>query len=135
MALAGSLEKVTPEMAVREAQRPRSPLHTLFYRVSDRQAVREYRLTQARHLLRSLVMYYVDRRGKQVETKVFHAVVDEQDQMVYRPSTFVWRNDDASQQVIREAKRELESWIDRYQEYKALSKAVKTARVAVLAIK
>lgn len=135
LALAGSIEKVTPDMAVQDAMNPRSPLHRYIFDVDDAAAAYEYRLDKARNILRSLVTYYVDNQGVKIRARAWHAVRDESAHIVYRPSTFVWKDVDASQQVIDRAKAELESWVSRYEEYKMLSKAVKAAKLAILVLK
>lgn len=110
-AVATHLEKIAnknagdlrPEAVVEAARTKRSPLHE-FFEWDDSTAAHEYRLDQARHLIRSIEVVTVD-DGDRVNA--FHNVVvktDEDDENRSRAYVTLQRamnDDDLKEQVIR----------------------------------
>lgn len=135
LTLAGSVEKATPQLLVEDAKNPRSPLHKIIFNVDDQAAAFEYRLDRARLVLRSLTNYYLDAKGNKIETPAWISLIDEDNRHVYRPSTFVWRDDGASSQVIERFKRELQNLVNKYENAKGLAKAIRAAKVILLTTK
>lgn len=120
---------LTPEVVVRDGEvNPRSPFRH-FFEWNDALAAHEHRLSQARYLLRSIVVEI--ERPEQPEPSVVRAFlpVDPADEdRTYAPIVRIMSDADLRKQVLKRAKRELESWQDRYREYEELAKAM--ARVS-----
>lgn len=104
---------LTAESVLEDALHEASPLHAAF-EWSDTEAARKYRLNQARHLIRSLVVAYVE------ESRVEHPVrafvsVEPHRQQGYEHVLFVMTDDERREKLIAQAWRELEQWKARYQ--------------------
>lgn len=67
-----SLAHQTLEAVVQAARNPKSPLHPYIYAVSDREAVRQYRLSRAGHVVRSVVL--IERKGAPNPPRAFQFV-------------------------------------------------------------
>lgn len=123
------------EEVVRAAQPSHSPIHRDF-EWNDEIAGHQYRLEQARKIIRSIMVVYTN--GKSTEpTRAFHHVVIAQDEVrrsAYVPAAVVWETPDYASQVIENARRELETWSIRYREYESLAKAAALVDEALLAI-
>ncbi len=123
---------LTADVVLREAENARSPLHK-FFDWNDRSAARKYRLDQARLILRSIVVYHVDNGG---QTKQGHGwySVREGKQITYVKAEKVWETPSLRERIVEQARRDMNSWISRYEGYEFLSKSIKTARRVVAAI-
>ncbi len=126
---------VTPEKIVDDAKNEKSPLHS-FFEWDDSAAAAQYRLDQARFLLRSIMII----PGKEIKTPVraFYCVhasdvpaslpdneksisTDPASRVVYATIKKVFNDADLSQQVVDQALSELKSWQNRYRQYKQLA--------------
>lgn len=108
---------VTPIALVKAATAKRSVIHG-YFQWDDVKAGQEYRLWQARHYLGSIeVVRLVGKREEQ--TRAFHVVTN--GDRAYVPEQVVWRTPAYREQVVERARRELESWQRRYDQYEELS--------------
>lgn len=102
-----------PEAVVEAARTKRSPLHE-FFEWDDSAAAHEYRLTQARHLIRSIEVITVD-DGDRVNA--FHNVVvknDDNDEVRSRAYVTLQRamtDDDLRQQVVDSLYAQAQSFV------------------------
>lgn len=115
---------------VNAARSEHSPLHP-YFEWDDSIAAEEYRKRQARNMAAAIVVKVVDRRGQPQEVRAFHAVRIEQKPNVniieeattpkhYVPVDKVRNDEELSEQVIAEAKRQLTGWMARYNAYRSL---------------
>ena len=127
----GRYDAIKAEDLVTAAKDPTCPLHAEFEWDNDT-AADKYRITQARYLLRSINVVYLDKGGNEIETRAFSHVYDSQeDDQVYVPASKVWSNREFSNQVKEDAHKEMEQWIHRYEQYRYLAQAVKSARATL----
>lgn len=91
-----------------EASDAESVLHGCF-EWDDGVAAHEYRLTQARHLLRSIVVL---EEGE--PAPVYYVHVEVEDREGYVPAREALRAIETREQVISKALGELRAWLDRY---------------------
>jgi len=119
----------TPEEVLEAAQRHDAPeaLKNQFD-WNNQSAARKYRINQARKILRSINVVIVT-SGKPVESRAYHAVVPiGEPSRRYVPMQIVWNQRDLANQVIENARVEMESWVSRYQRYQRLAAAVASAK-------
>jgi hypothetical protein len=112
------------ENLVALAKPAKSPIHKDF-EWDDTIAGHQYRLEQARNILRSIMVVYTNGESTEPTRAYHHVVVEIDGEMVpaYVPSKVVWESPDLAAQVIDDAKRELATWAKRYKEYESLSEA------------
>ena len=110
---------VTPAAVVLAAQPQDSPLHSRF-EWDDEKASHNYRLWQARQLLRVCVEL-ITVGDQQATTNVFVSLTSDRDGGGYRTLVSVMSESDKRQQLLADALRELELFQAKYQELKELS--------------
>lgn len=121
---------ITAEIVAEDAKNFRSPLHR-FFEWDDRAAAYEYRLTQARHILRSVTIVVLDSKGKETQVRAFHAMMTENPgERRYVALDVVTSSPDYTAQMIANAKREFMEWTARYEKYSFLSRQVKQIKAA-----
>ncbi len=120
---------VTPEQIVRHACHPENPLHRLF-EWDDTKAAEQFRLEQARNILRSLV-YDVEIIPGKVEEIRYTVNVMQNGQNGYASIETALANDDLSRQVIDEASRYVQIAIKRLSQYRQMAKIVGTLEKAI----
>ena len=103
------------------ARSPRSALHK-YFEWDDQKAAEAHRLARAGQLIRSIQIVVVTKEAP-VETRAFH-VTTQDERKGYRPAAQVFASENLSDQVIKNALRELSGWKARYQQYR------KAARLA-----
>lgn len=113
--------ELTPQDVLNDARHDNSPLHS-FFEWNDGEAAEQYRLQQARGLIRSVVAIYID------EDKVKPAVrtrayihVPEPQAPHYREATHAMSQRKTRQMILQRAWRELQGWKARYQHLKEFS--------------
>lgn len=131
-----AIKKAGPLTAesVLAAAKPGTALHR-FFEWNDKKAAHEYRLEQARRLIRSIEVVIEDGKGKTVAMKGFFSVENAQGARSYEPMEFVFNTPDLSDQVIAEAHAQLQSWLERYKKYAWAKSAVPKVVAALRAIK
>lgn len=114
-----------------EASRNKRAATHRYFEWDNEAAGHEYRLIQARHLLRS-VEVVVEQGGTERTTRAFHNVTLEvQDGAKvhrYVPQEVVWKSPELTQQVITSARRELDGWVNRYEQYTEISAQINGVR-------
>lgn len=110
----------TAEQLVFKARPKRSPIHR-YFEWDDTIAANAYREKQARDYLGAIEIVYV-RNETPEHTRAYHNVVvgrNGESERAYVPARVVWKQEELAYQVVSKARRELESWTDRYREYSA----------------
>lgn len=115
--------ELTPEAVVDHARARTSPLHRLF-EWDDTEAARRFRLDQARLLLRSYTIVYETKRETVIEVRGFQQVTNPQRERVYVPTLEALRVPEYRDQILEAARRELETWTRKYEDYRALAALV-----------
>lgn len=127
--LAGATETLTPEVVLDAAKTPGSVLHK-FFTWDDRDAARQYRLNEARQVLRSIVVVHIE--GEHVQrSRDWLSLADDEGAMRYVRSSFVWRTPDLRERVLEQAKADAQSFVQRYEQYEHLAKAVAAGKTVV----
>ncbi len=116
---------LTAEIVVGVAQKKGSPLHG-FFEWSDTEAARQYRLEQARHLIRCVVVKYdAPENAEPVRAYVtFDAHPDEEDlgrDVRYLSTHEVLTDSSLRDRLVRQAWREFQLWRQRYEHLKELA--------------
>jgi hypothetical protein len=106
-----------PEIVVREARPRSSPLHSRFT-WNDTKAAQEYRLWQARQLIR-VVVEVID--GIKGSHEVFVSLTSDRKASGYRVMTDVLSNAQMRAMMLQDALDELEMFRDKYRRLKELA--------------
>ena len=115
---------LTAEIIVEDARSERSPLHPAF-EWDDSVAAHEFRLDQARYVLRSVVT--VDESQPEGKPMRAFVVVNELGEDAYQPLYVVMADATLRQQVLSRAKRELQQWEERYRDLEELADVLAAA--------
>ena len=113
--------ELTPNVVVEDAQNPNSPLHPCF-EWSDDKAAHQYRLSQARKLIGSIVVAQIEDRPVGEEVRAFVHLTAEAPR--YEAVDVVMRNVDMRGEVLERARREISLWRARYAAYEEFSTLV-----------
>lgn len=106
--------ELTPEDVLEDAKNGNSPLHS-FFEWSDTEAARQFRLQQARGLIRAVVAIYVQPDRPAVRTKAF-VHINEPSAPHYREASHAMSMQKTRQMVLDRAMNELKAWKARYRE-------------------
>lgn len=117
-ALAEQYGCLEPSIIVREAAPPESPLHPAF-EWDDQRAGEQYRLQQARHLIREVRVVTEDGE-ESLEQRIFVNVIAD-NRRGYMPIVKVMTDDVLREQVLAKAKSDLLSWRERYKDLQELA--------------
>lgn len=109
---------LTPEDIVSDAKRARSPLHSAF-EWDDSTAAQQYRLVQAREVLRAIVVVHETMESSPVRAFVR---VDTDEGTRFTSIQHAMSEDDLREQVLQRALRELTDWRQRYDHLKEFAK-------------
>lgn len=110
---------VTPLMVLQAATPARSPLHRYFV-WDNTEAAHQYRLYQARNLLRSIVVEY---HGDK-EVRAFHNIKLDGGENFYASLDTIVKSENLTDQVIQQALKEIFLWKEKYKIYKQLNSIV-----------
>jgi len=111
------------EEVVKAARSQNSPLHDKFM-WDDTEAAHQYRLEQARHLIRTTIQY-IDVGGSPRPVNVFVSLSsDREDGGGYRELQTVLKKKEHREVLLADALKEMRSFVDRYETIKRLSKVV-----------
>lgn len=114
---------VTPRVVVDDAESDQSPLHTLF-EWDNVKAADEFRLEQARNLLRSLTVIIPERPSHPV--RAFVNIRQEspsgETESAYTSIEVALRNPAMRNQLLADATNELAAWRQRYRELEEFSR-------------
>lgn len=114
--------ELTPKDVLDDARHNNSPLHT-FFEWDDSEAAEQYRLQQARGLIRSVVAIYTSDDKPAVRQKMF-VHINEPGAPHYREVSHAMSRRDTRQAVLQRAWRELQEWRKRYAALKEFSDLV-----------
>lgn len=111
--------EITPEDILADAKHDNSPLHS-FFEWGDSEAAHQYRLQQARGLIRSVVAIYTheDRPATRARAYVH---VPEPSAPHYREAGHAMSQKKTRQLVLQRAWRELQQWKQRYKDLQEFS--------------
>lgn len=114
--------KIDAPTLLHHASSASSALHP-FFEWDDKKAAHQHRLSQARLLLRSIVIVNEESDGEPI--RAFMAVAEEEDECkCYVPTMKVFSREEARAQIIRQALDELLGWTQRYKRYKELASKI-----------
>lgn len=125
---------LTAERVLHEAMNAKSVLHK-YFEWDDHKAAHQYRLEQARRVIRSIEVVIEDAKGKQVPMKAYYNVADAEGQRSYEPMSFVFETPDLADQVIEQAQSQLEAWKTRFAKYQWAKGAMPHVMAALRAVK
>lgn len=114
--------ELTPQDVLKDARNPNSPLHP-FFEWSDSEAAEQYRLQQARGLIRAVVAVYVSDDKPAVRTKMF-VHIPEGETSHYREATHAMSQTRTRELVLQRAWAELVQWKRRYSELEEFARIV-----------
>lgn len=114
--------ELTPVDVLKDARNPNSPLHP-FFEWSDGEAAEQYRLSQARGLIRAVVAVYVSDDKPAVRQKMFVHIA-ESGAPHYREAVHAMSMQKTRDMVLERAWVELLQWKRKYQDLKEFSDLV-----------
>ncbi len=124
---------LTPQAVVKEAKPVDSPLHR-FFQWDDSKAASEYRLWQARQLIRTVMIV----REEGAPVRAFQSVVfvssrtlggeDDAQERAYVSTTRALADKNLRKQILTRAKQEAQDWADKYEALEELAAIVKVIR-------
>lgn len=117
-------DELTPELVVKDARREKSPLHSVF-EWDDDAAAHQYRLEQARTLLRKIV--FVPDELPDSEPQRYYVHLDN-GRPYYTSIIAAMSDEEKRQRVLKTALKELESWERRYRAYEELADVFASVR-------
>ncbi len=108
--------KLTPDVVLEDARNPNSPLAP-YFEWDDTEAARQYRIQQARGLIRSVVVRYRPTPDAPPRTvRAFLSTSDNEGRSHYTPSIHVMTDEQMRARAIRKAWDELQAFRKRYEE-------------------
>lgn len=116
--------ELTPADVLADAKHDNSPLHS-FFEWDDGEAAEQYRLQQARGLIRSVVAIYTDDKNPAVRTRAY-VHINEPSAPHYREAGHAMSQTATRNMVLQRAWRELQAWRARYKDLKAFSELFET---------
>lgn len=114
--------ELTPEDVVEDAKDPSSPLHG-FFEWSNTKAAHQYRLQQARGLIRSVVAVYVSETEPAIRQRAY-VHVPEAGAPHYRDTAQAMSQTKTREMVLRRAWEELQHWRKRYKEMQEFAELI-----------
>lgn len=114
---------------VAEASNRSSALHP-YFEWNDKRAANEYRLDQARDLIRSIVVSYPESQNESV--RYYVSVKPSEDQEArYYPTELAVKNEDMRQNILAAALRDMKSFMKRYEQLQELSKLFNAMKLEI----
>lgn len=107
---------LTAELVVEQARQQSSPLHG-YFEWDDTEAAHQYRLEQARHLIRHIVV----REAETAAPRKAYVQVQVKDVRAYTDTVEALQDEGLRLYVLNQAKRDLESFARRYGELEELA--------------
>ena len=137
-ALQQKVEILTPIAVVNDAKSKDSPIHS-YFDWNDKVAGAKHRIHQARLLMNSIRVKYIDADGKEGEIRKFHNIKvryqDEDSEQGYVSVDAVIQSKELTEQVIQYALSELNAWSRRYQQYEQLKLHIETIDKVAISLK
>lgn len=124
--LADEYGSITPELVLEHAKPKDSPLHA-FFQWDNTKAAEQYRLVQARQLIRRIKVEYITEETKTVTVRAYHCVMPETDDEqtgrgVYVPVEAAMS--DYRSQLLDQCKRDMDAFKRKYAALKEVSKVI-----------
>lgn len=117
--------ELTPQDILDDAKHDNSPLHS-FFEWSDSEAAQQYRLQQARGLIRAVVAIYTrEDEGKPAVRQKAYVHINEPSAPHYRESSHAMSVQKTRQLVLQRAWRELQAWRSRYRDLEEFADLIK----------
>lgn len=110
--------RLTAADVLAAATAPASPLHA-YFEWDDSAAAKQYRLDQARYLVRS-IRVVVEDAGETTDVRAMHLVIEQGDRSYATIDTIV-NDGDLLAQLVATAKREQEAWFNKYQQLRKVA--------------
>lgn len=114
--------ELTPKDVLDDARNPNSPLHS-FFEWDDGEAAEQYRLQQARGLIRSVVAIYTREDAPAVKMKAY-VHVPEPGAQHYREASHALSQTKTREMVLRRALDELIQWKRRYKDLQEFAQLI-----------
>jgi len=111
--------ELTPEDVLADAASHNSPLHS-YFEWSDTEAAKQYRLSQARGLIRAVVAVYISDDKPAVRAKAYVHIA-ESGAPHYRETSHAMSQKKTRDMVLQKAWREFQQWRNRYRDLKELA--------------
>lgn len=105
--------ELTPEVVIADARHSASPLHSLF-EWDDTEAAHQYRLVQARALIRSVVVRYRAAPGDGARSVVAFVNVKDRDRQYYTATALALSDPERRAIVLRQAWEDFQTLRKRY---------------------
>lgn len=119
--------ELTAEDVLADARNPNSPLHS-FFEWDDSAAAHEHRLSQARHLIRTVVAVYKENpNGAETRTRAY-VHIRQAETPHYRETSEALSVPDTRHEVINSALRELNLFKARYQDLVEFAEVIQAAQ-------
>lgn len=117
---------LTPALVVERATDPTHPLHHRF-EWDDTRAAAQWRLEQGAHLIRSVRITYVDRKGHPTDLRAFTAIKGEEThQATYTPTETALADPFTRQLVLRSMERDWRALKRRYDHMAEFADLIRT---------
>ncbi len=114
--------ELTPQDVLEDARNPNSPLHS-FFEWNNGEAAEQYRLQQARGLIRAVVAVYTFDDKPAVRTKAYVHINDPGAQH-YREASHAMSQPRTREMVLQRALEELRQWKRRYKDLQEFAQLV-----------
>lgn len=127
--------ELTPELVVEESRKEDAVLHKCF-QWDDARAAELYRIEQAGRIIRNIVVPYETSGGEQREIRLIgFAKTSASPQRVYIPMEEIYKDDVAKQDLLLQAKTDMELFLAKYVTLDELSKVKQEMLRVILTIK
>ena len=110
--------ELTPEVVLDDAKHDNSPLHS-FFEWDETEAARQYRLQQARGLIRAVVAVYARENKDPIKAKAYVHISSPKPH--YRETVDALSKQATRTAVLQRAWSELQAWKNRYKDLEELS--------------
>lgn len=115
--------ELTPEDVLADAKHDNSPLHS-FFEWSDTEAAHQYRLQQARGLIRAVVAVYTQPDKPAIRTRAY-VHINEPSAPHYREASHAMSQAKTRKMVLDRAWNELQQWRKRYADLEEFAGLIK----------
>ncbi len=125
--------EITPEDILSDAQHDNSPLHA-YFEWSDSEAARQYRLQQARGLIRAVVAVYTQPDKPAVRARAY-VHINEPSTPHYRETTHAMALTKTRQMVLNSAWGELQAWRRKYADLQEFASMIRVIDALAIEMK
>lgn len=121
---------ITAKEVLADAEKKESPLHA-YFEWDDSKAAIEYRLYQARNLLRSIEVVVTRSDGTEMQVRQYYSITEQTEEgqtQSYYMLGVVLNNAEKRAAVIADAYREVVNWQLRYEQYQEFNEICSSIR-------